>query len=423
MLKKAAALLCLCMLISIMALFVSCGSKELSDTDTNADTTIEDNKDTNLDIGTESDTSTDTETESETETDTDVNTETDAPSIYVNQTMKLGTNINKIKLIGRTPHNANGIISAWSASGFEFTANCKGTVRVGATLNIYESNTQNCYRCEYNVYIDGKYSKTVTIIGNQQYPTVVANGLDEGIHTIRLVRQQYVKNSYVTFTDVSIKGEFLNNSDYNKKAPLIEFVGDSITCGYGLDDTETPNHFDATKTHSYLAAQALGADYSFVAISGIGYTKSSPQHQENGVHKTILDIYDKTNYMYSDAKYTPTADQKADLVVINLVSNDAANGGKESEVKAAVKSLVSKARAMHGTNVKILFVGGMDMDRNHAANKWVDSAYNELGGESAGLYMIYVNKDTSAKDAHPSVEAQAEAGRRIADYIKSKNLI
>ncbi len=345
---------------------------------------------------------------------------------YPMRNIDFGTNASRIKLLGRVPVTSNGIVAGCSASGFELKADC--TMMVTFNVNNYQyvttngnGNLNNCPKSEYTVYVDGvEKEKVIFEEGSGTYTCYLDTA---GVHTFRFVRHQYVKNGYTEFTGAQIFGTLLDANDGNS-APYIEFIGDSITCGYGLDSTENPNHFDATKSHSYLVAQALGADYSLVAISGIGYTKSSPQHQVNGVHKNILDFYDKTNYMYSPTEtFTPSASQKADLVVINLVSNDAANGGTQAAVKSAVKSLVSKVRAMHGSNVKILFVGGMDMDRNDAANKWVDAACSELGGESASIYQIYVDKDLSAKDAHPSVAAQAAAANKITQFIKTKNLV
>lgn len=49
----------------------------------------------------------------------------------------------------------------------------------------------------------------------------------------------------------------------------MEFIGDSITCGYGVDDPDKEHHFktateDVTKAYAYKTALALNADYSMV---------------------------------------------------------------------------------------------------------------------------------------------------------------
>lgn len=60
------------------------------------------------------------------------------------------------------------------------------------------------------------------------------------------------------------------------KKHRIEFIGDSITCGYGVDETLAEDHFfstrteDVTKAYAYKTAQLLDADYSMFACSGYG---------------------------------------------------------------------------------------------------------------------------------------------------------
>lgn len=60
------------------------------------------------------------------------------------------------------------------------------------------------------------------------------------------------------------------------KKHSIEFIGDSITCGYGVDETLAENHVfstkteDVTKAYAYKTAQLLESDYSMFACSGYG---------------------------------------------------------------------------------------------------------------------------------------------------------
>ena len=55
----------------------------------------------------------------------------------------------------------------------------------------------------------------------------------------------------------------------------IEFIGDSITCGYGVEGKTAYEGFKTTtenfmKSYAYLTAQKLGAEYSAVCYSGHG---------------------------------------------------------------------------------------------------------------------------------------------------------
>ena len=80
------------------------------------------------------------------------------------------------------------------------------------------------------------------------------------------VKDIYV-NSYINAEDIIKPTE-------NKKY-LIEFIGDSITCGYGIEGKGANEMFDTStenfeKTYAYLSAKELNYDYSTVCYSGCG---------------------------------------------------------------------------------------------------------------------------------------------------------
>ena len=105
-----------------------------------------------------------------------------------------------------------------------------------------------------------------------------------------------------TFGIASIDVEKGRIEPTDNKELLIEFVGDSITCGYGVDDENYEHHFstkteDVTKAYAYKAAEALNADYSMVAISGYGisgYTEGDEPIPE----QTIPQYYDTLGFSY-----------------------------------------------------------------------------------------------------------------------------
>ncbi|WP_295212007.1 SGNH/GDSL hydrolase family protein [Ruminococcus sp.] len=114
----------------------------------------------------------------------------------------------------------------------------------------------------------------------------------------------------------------------------IEFIGDSITCGYGVDDEDAEHQFstdteDVTKAYAYKTAQALDADYSMFSASGYGiisgYTEGDVPYSE----ETIPQFYDSYGYSRGDFGGEKPQDIKWDfdrfvpqIIVINLGTND-----------------------------------------------------------------------------------------------------
>lgn len=154
---------------------------------------------------------------------------------------------------------------------------------------------------------------------------------------------------------LEIDGKLLRTKD-NPDAPKIEFIGDSITCGYGLEGkwnedtfttlTERPDLAYAVKT-----ARKLGAKYSLVSWSGIGIISSYVDPSVNlpntiwnmptcwpYTDKSISLRLKKEPEIWNESRFSP------DVVVINLGTNDASyTRGQKDRIKnftAAYRELI-----------------------------------------------------------------------------------
>ncbi|MCF3974880.1 SGNH/GDSL hydrolase family protein [Paracoccus salsus] len=119
-------------------------------------------------------------------------------------------------------------------------------------------------------------------------------------------------------------------------APLIEFVGDSDTVGYGntapgRDCTAEQQYLatDTSKAYGPLTARALGADYRVVAKSGIGLIRNLGGDTD----VTMRDLYDLAVPALPDAPRAP--EPAADAVVIGLGSNDFARPSDADDSREA----------------------------------------------------------------------------------------
>lgn len=106
-------------------------------------------------------------------------------------------------------------------------------------------------------------------------------------------------------------------------APLIEFIGDSDTVGYG----NTAPGRECTGEQQYLAtdssvaygpitARALGADYRVIAASGIGLVRNLDGTEAG----TMREFY--TRALPDRPRLVPAPEQPADAIVIAIGSND-----------------------------------------------------------------------------------------------------
>ena len=119
----------------------------------------------------------------------------------------------------------------------------------------------------------------------------------------------------------------------DKKDRKIEFIGDSITCGYGvlgkpenLFSTETESADDA---FAVQCAGALDADYQLVSFSGIGVISRYIEPEEN---EPLTDVLMPALYPHTDAVLAKRYGWRPEswdfssfcpqVVVINLGTND-----------------------------------------------------------------------------------------------------
>ena len=331
--------------------------------------------------------------------------EADAPLKLEYTEYDIVSSKDKIHVQGRSMDTSAGVTADWSASGIEFNTTYTGSISVTGKAN---------KDIRFRVYVDGKETGIIT------YGTSLATKKLPGTETdepttanIRLVRVEYVKDGLATLKTVKLTGEI---HEWQEERKFIEFIGDSITCGYGSITNDDKK--DGSRTYAYVAACELEVDYSMVAISGIGVNKSTDQHSG----KTIGDFYRyNTWYRSQVVQYQP--ERKADLVVVNLNTNDNGHGATEAEYKEDLKALLADIRSIHGENVSIVWVVGQMTKVDTAVNGWLEDVFEELGGETAGLYIMETTKNNSGGNNHPSYTSHKKTAGHLVTFIKDKKLL
>ena len=174
-----------------------------------------------------------------------------------------------------------------------------------------------------SIAIDGKYQKRIKLVkDNTEYE--IAKNLEDTVHTLIVCKATEAQIGYVDFLGLLCTEILPPEKSRERK---IEFIGDSITCGMGLDISEIPcnsaqwyDQHNAYLAYGRLVADKLNADWLFSSVSGIGVTRNW-----NSPGPTMPDVYDHifldTNSPIWDAnQYTP------DLVSICLGTNDFSDG-------------------------------------------------------------------------------------------------
>ena len=345
-------------------------------------------------------------------------------------------NAETVKLLGRTqPMLDKNLLCAFSGSGaeFDFTGR-KLEVTLQGDSAASAQHPENCARVA--IYVDDERVQDIMLTSKRLTVTVTDS---EEVQTVRV---RIVKLSETAMSNVAIRpielqgGESIRPAE--DRAHTIEFIGDSITCGYGVDDEDRNHHFsteteDVTKTYAYKTAQALDADYSMVSISGYGiisgYT-NDPDKKSEG--QCIPDYYEKLGNSYASygsgiqpqtikwdfARFVP------EVVVINLGTNDASYCGqdaaKQQEYVDGYVAFLKTVREKNPDAEIFCALGIMGQDLCAAMERACEQYMAETG-DSRVHSLRFAAQDGSlgiAADWHPTEATHAQAAELLAETIR-----
>lgn len=276
--------------------------------------------------------------------------------------------------------------------------------------------------------IDGCKAFKVGFNAERDSVVTLAAALPEGKHTAQIM---YVTEGYDRRGE--FRGFILDDGASLVDAPAlpdrrIEFIGNSITCGYGVEDIVCSDPFqDETCNHYYTYAnrtvEALGAVHQVVARSGIGVyrcydgpvTGDSINMNTEYAH-TLL--YDKTE-QWDFSRFTPQ------LVCINLGTNDTSTKGADPKLlRKGYRDLLQKVRSNY-PKAKILFLCGSMMDGDQL--KQAQTAMDDIIAEAKkkGDKELYRFDFTPQNGSlgygaswHPSVQQHEKMANELIPYVR-----
>ena len=313
-----------------------------------------------------------------------------------------------IKVLGERRAKVDGCITMdWTASGIEFNVD----LNTKSTISFVAKASANCY---YKAYIDGELYKNGTsdyfTVGTAK-TTIELTNVPYGKHTVRLVKATGYTLALSEVYSVTLDGTISETAPAQNDL-YIEFLGDSITCGWGVVGDRDGNYTsqDGTLAYPYRLATALNADYSILGLSGKGVIYGTPNFDQNYIHTSPLrstsDIYDFA--------------RKADIVVINLGTNEQGNGASATEFQAGYLRLLEAVFEKNGEDCVVYCLYGA---MNDAYFPQAQNAINEYlkSHPNAKIYTFKLDASTTAGGSpswgHPG------SGDNMKYYMKLKKLI
>lgn len=260
-------------------------------------------------------------------------------------------NHSNIQYVGRIKPNETGAV-AFTYPGVQINARFDGT-----SLKMMAKPMSGYFMAQID---NGKPFK-VSFNAPKDSIVTLATCLRDEVHTVRLM---YVIEGYQRMPE--FRGFILDEGAKTLRAPYlpkrkIEFIGNSMTCGYGVETTNPKEGFsDETENHYYsyaaIAARNLQAQHLVVARSGIGIYRNYGA-PKTGSKDNMPSMYDQTLFgvaseKWNFAKYTP------DVVCVNLGTNDTSLNNYDREfLENGYRNFLITLRK-HYPNAKIVFLSG-----------------------------------------------------------------
>ena len=207
----------------------------------------------------------------------------------------------------------------------------------------------------------------------------------------------------------------------------IEFIGNSITCGYGIEGDGTEKTFLFSKqnfyyTYAAIAARNLGAQYQVCARSGIGIYRNYAGKIPDQIMPNIYPhtFYTTNGELWDFSRFQP------DVVCVNLGCNDTSVGEYDkARLTEAFKSFTEMLRG-HYPKAKIVYLIGAIprskrlTDINDAQDAAIADAASR--GDREVYRMNFTPEDKSlgmGSQGHPSMRRQALMGEELTTYLRN----
>lgn len=349
-----------------------------------------------------------------------------------------------VKYLGRFYYAREALWLTYSGGGIEFTCSadqCRILLK-GGLMTVSHEET---HLARYAVFVNGIQVIDELLTSEEQTVTIpcpkdgtsasagAASATGSYSSVIRLVKLSETTDSSLGITAIVTEdGEIAPTAE---KPLKIEFIGDSITCGYGVDAAlgniySTANE-NVTKSYAYQTAQLLAADYSMVSVSGYGivsgYTSDGTIHSE----QILPDYYEKLGFSYEPFDGTVYPQSLVwdftlfvpDIIVVNLGTNDA------SYCKDAKKRALYRKRYLeflhtirhHNPKADIVCTLGVMGTELNASVEAVTESFRSAG--DTNIYYLPLPEqhpeDGYVVDYHPSRLTHQKTAEYVAAFLKN----
>jgi lysophospholipase L1-like esterase len=295
---------------------------------------------------------------------------------------------------------------AWPGSAI--TARFTGTGIAGT----FEDDGTNLL----DVIVDDRPATVVRMVSGVSQ--LLASGLDAGEHQLTLVKRTESFLGTLQLRGLSPVGGALVPSPF-PFTRRIEFVGDSITCGYGNLGADFSCSFSADTENENaawgaIAARALNAAHTAIAYSGKGVYRNyggAAGDLMPALWRRTLAQQSSSTWDYS--RYTP------DVVVVNLGTNDFSIGDPGQAFVNAYAGFLRELRGTYPAAHLVCAMGPMENSPEYATR--VQAAIAQVNDARTSVLTLTPQDcaQSCGCDYHPSELTHQRMASQLVQHLRT----
>jgi hypothetical protein len=278
----------------------------------------------------------------------------------------------------------------------------------------------------YNIIIDGEIvNRFQPEKGFKTYQIV--SGLKDTIHEFEIFKLTEQMFGKARFHGFKMENGARIDEISNIRERTIEFIGNSITCGYGNEGTlgdkfvaSTENHY---MTYAAITSRNFNARHLAVCKSGIGIYRNYDGPVEGNID-CMPNYYDRI-YLYDEfPKYNFS--ETPDLVCIDLGTNDfSTSGGDSALYVSSYLKFIDQLQTKYSNPEIICLLGPMvndtTLDNLRIYLNYIVETVNKNG--KGKLYFFEMSEQTGdlgiGTDYHPTIEQNKRNAAELTAFIRN----
>ncbi len=267
------------------------------------------------------------------------------------------------------------------------------------------------------IVVDGKPVRLQT---KSKHDTIeIAKGLTAGVHSLLICKNTEANIGYVEFAGLMANSLVKPAA---KPARKIEFIGNSITCGTGADQSLVPcskgvwqDQHNAYLSYGAVAARTLNAQYHLSSVSGIGL-----MHSCCGMNILMPPVFDKISMRNDTIAWNFKSYQPA-VVTICLGQND---GVQDSSAFTENYVAFLKQLRQHYPAATFVCLTSPMADETLAAfmKKTLIAVVKKVNrnGDKKVTSYFFSKQFHNGCDSHPDLEEHQQIVKELTGFLKKK---